>query len=343
MRYPKPLKPGGTIGFAAPAFGCTTEPYRTAFSNALVKFEKMGYRTVIGPNVYADDGVGISSKPDACAKELNDMYSGADTDAIISCGGGELMCEIVPYIDFDRISSDDPKWFMGYSDNTNFTFLSATLADTAAVYGPCAASFGMEKWHQSLNDAIGLITGKTDIVSGYGKWELESLKDEDHPLAGYNLTEDSVIRYFPDNNTRVSMSGRLVGGCLDCLANLVGTCFDRVRDFSERYSEDGVIWFIESCDLSMVSVRRALWNLKNAGWFSNCKGFLIGRPMHFGECDLGVIDQYDAVTSILGDFQVPILMDLDIGHLPPMMPLICGSTADITADKNDISIHFTSR
>ena len=38
-------------------------------------------------------------------------------------------------------------------------------------------------------------------------------------------------------------------------------------------------------------------------------------------------DQYEAVTGILGKYNVPIIMDLDIGHIPPAMPLICGSYA----------------
>ena len=46
------------------------------------------------------------------------------------------------------------------SDNTNFVFLSATLMDTAAIYGPCAAAFGMEPWHPAIADAFAVITGE---------------------------------------------------------------------------------------------------------------------------------------------------------------------------------------
>mgnify|MGYP000118755403 CR=1 FL=1 len=37
MRVPENLKKGGTIGFVAPSFGCTTEPYKSAFANAQKK------------------------------------------------------------------------------------------------------------------------------------------------------------------------------------------------------------------------------------------------------------------------------------------------------------------
>ena len=43
MRYPQFLKPGGTIGFVAPSFGCNIEPYKSAFLNAQNKWKEMGY------------------------------------------------------------------------------------------------------------------------------------------------------------------------------------------------------------------------------------------------------------------------------------------------------------
>ena len=127
MRYPKFLKENDTIGFVAPSFGCAIEPYKTAFENALKKWEEMGYKTHLGPNCYASSGIGISNEPKLCGEELNEWYCSEENDAIISCGGGELMCEVVPYMDFVRMKEAEPKWYMGFSDNTNFTFLSTIL------------------------------------------------------------------------------------------------------------------------------------------------------------------------------------------------------------------------
>ena len=50
------------------------------------------------------------------------------------------------------------------------------------------------------------------------------------------------------------------------------------------------------------------------------------------------LDQYEAVLSILSEFDVPIFMDLDIGHVAPMMPLICGSYGKVTVVGNDCCI-----
>lgn len=338
MRYPKFLQENGTIGFVAPAFGCATEPYQSAFKHSLETWEKMGHSTYIGPNCFEGKGIGISNTPQACAKELNEWYCSEENDILLSCGGGELMCEVVPFIDFERLKKAEPKWYMGYSDNTNFTFLSATLMDTAAVYGPCAPAFGMEPWHPALQDAYDLLRGKIDTVAGYGLWEKESLKDEEHPLAPYNVTEPSVMHKFPDED--VEIEGRLLGGCLDILQMYPGTAYDKVNEFNEKYKEDGIIWFLESCELNVMSIRRALWQLKEAGWFEYLKGFLIGRPLMFGQEMFG-IDQYQAVTDLLAEYKVPIIMDLDIGHLAPMMPIICGGTAKVSVKKNDVTIQYT--
>lgn len=347
MKYPEYLKTNGTIGFVAPSFGCAISPYREGFQNAIDKWEKEGYKTDLGPNCYADEGIGISNTPVKCGKELTEYYLSKKNDVLISCGGGELMCEILEYVDFAKIKKADPKWYMGYSDNTNMTFLLTTLCDTASVYGPCAASFGMEPWHPSIYDAMDLLRGEKKIVNSYGKWEKEGIKDEEHPLASYQCTEKLELKiYLPEENTKeeakenqVIMEGRLIGGCVDCLVNLLGTRFDRVKEFTEKYKDDGFIWFLEACDLNVFGIRRAMWQMEQAGWFRYVKGFVFGRPVCYGQEMMG-LDQYGAVLPTAARHKVPAIMDADIGHLPPMMPLVCGSMAKISAEKDRMQVEM---
>lgn len=377
MRYPQFLNPNGTIGFVAPSFGCATEPYKSAFDNAQRKWEAAGYKLQLGPNCYAQEGIGISSTPQKCGEELWTSYCSKENDCIISCGGGELMCEILDYVDFEKMKQAEPKWYMGFSDNTNMTFLLTTLCDTAAIYGPCASAFGMEPWHKSIQDAMDLLTGKSLRFEGYDKWEKEWLKDEEHPLLPYNVTEPSVIKYIlPDGRTNIEslraqekqdlsknsetqsnkagsgdkkentgqieidFSGRLLGGCMDCLVNLLGTKYDNVCDFTERYKEDGILWFLESCDLNVMSIRRAMWQMEHAGWFEHCCGFVIGRPLCHGQEMMG-LDQYQAVYEIIRKYNVPVMMDIDIGHLSPMLPIINGSMGRITGNGTSYSIEMS--
>ena len=349
MKYPKFLPENGTIGFVAPSFGCNTEPYKSAFDNAIKTFQKLGHKVDLGPNCYEGKGIGISNTPKACGQELTEYYCSVDNDVLIAVGGGEMMCETMSNVDFEAIKAAKPKWFMGYSDNTNMTFLLTTLADTASIYANCAQSFGMEPWDESLQDSYEFLLGKKKSFSGYKLWEKESLKDKDHPLVPYHLTEERNSRIFLPDGTNywgkeqpyaaVNMEGRLIGGCMDCLVNLPGTRFDKVKDFNERYKEDGIIWFMESCELNVMAMRRAIWQMKEAGWFSYVKGFLFGRPLLFGQEFMG-LDQYHAVVDLLTEYQVPIIMDLDIGHLAPMMPLVSGAYARVNMIGNDIEITY---
>ena len=52
------------------------------------------------------------------------------------------------------------------------------------------------------------------------------------------------------------------------------------------------------------------------------------------------VNQYNAVTDILTDLGVPVIMDCDIGHVDPAMPLVMGSKAKIYAKGNEIDIIF---
>lgn len=351
MRYPEFLTSGGRIGLIAPSFGCTTEPYRSLFEAVQRQWSEAGYGLVLGPNCYSDCGIGKSNTPEACAAEVNDFFINDKSDVIVSCGGGETMCEDLPFIDFDKIAESIPKWYMGYSDNTNLTFTLPTMCDTAAIYGPCAGTFGMRPMHESLKDAFDMLCGKQLTVHNYDKWELESeeiTEGEENPFAPYNLTEDFKLRSFIGNNEIlgenecIEFKGRLIGGCLDCLSNLVGTRFDKVSQFSARYANDGILWYLEACDLNVMSIRRAFWQLDQAGWFNHASGFIIGRPRLFNDA-WDEFDHIAAVMGVLGKYNVPVILDLDIGHLPPMMPIISGAIGHVRVEGNSFTMKHELR
>ena len=201
----------------------------------------------------------------------------------------------------------------------------------------------MAKWHPAIEDAFECLSGKKNVMTNYDKWEKESLKDEEHPLLPYNVTEKTEIKTFYGNasedGSEAVIEGRLLGGCMDCLVNLTGTKYDKVKEFCSKYKNDGIVWFLESCDLNVAAIRRAIWQMSNAGWFDTARGFIIGRPLVFGQEMFG-LNQYNAVTDLLKKYNVPIIMDADIGHLAPMMPLICGSKAKATKKGETLSVEM---
>lgn len=336
MRYPKFLKENGTIGVCAPSFGCVIEPYVTRMQSARNKFSKLGHNVVLTESVTKHKTIRSSSKT-IRAKEFMQLYTDNNIDLIISEAGGEVMCEILPELNFKKITKLEPKWFLGYSDNTNLSFLLPTLCDVASIYGYCFPEFGMEEWHKSIQDHYNLLRGENFNFSGYGKYEVKSLKKKPGmALSGYNLTQD-VKYHCLSKQKEFNVEGRVLAGCLDVLVNLCGTKFDKVQDFVEKYKEDGVIWFIESCDLNVLSQLRAFWQLKNAGWFENAKAIIIGRPANKEK--LFGIDYKRANYSELKSLNIPVLIDADFGHLSPMFPIINGGYAQVSY-KKDLNIKY---
>lgn len=332
MIYPSFLKKKGKISFIAPSLGCTTEPYFTRLISAKKELENLDHIVEYGPNCFTNIKA-LSNTKELCAKEVNDYFADPTTDVIISVGGGELMCEIMPFVDFEIIKQN-PKWFMGFSDNTNLTFLITTICDIASIYGPCAGQFGITPWHQSITDAYEILTGKCLEVSDYGRWEKERA-ESDNPLEPLNLTEDTIITLIP--NHELTMEGRILGGCLDVLLITLGTKFDHVKEFCEKYQSEGIIWYLEACDLNVMAIRRAFYQLEQAGWFKYVKGFIIGRPLN-GQSEILDIDHIEAVYDVVKKYQVPCVFDVDLGHLPPSMPIINGAYAKVHVNNNDIKI-----
>lgn len=332
MRQPSFLLKGDPIALVAPSFGCTTEPYLTRLDVSIKMLRKAGFTVKEGRNVRLAEGVASSASGKDRAKEIHDAFA-SEAKLILSVGGGETMCEMLPYLDFEAIKAAEPKWFMGFSDNTNLTFLLPTLCGMMAIYGPCAPAFFQKKWRCSEKDAFDMLSGQRHF-EGYPKWSISRSKEE-HPLWGYRMTQPKVIT---PHGYRKPFEGILLGGCLDCLINLCGTRYDKVKEFNAAHPE-GVIWFLESCDLNALALRRAYFQLREAGWFDNAKGFLLGRALSGREEILGV-DRFNAAIDMLGDLGVPILIDVDLGHLAPSMPIKVGSKAKAAFEKGNLIIDY---
>lgn len=335
MKYPQFLnKKENNITLIAPSFGCTTEPYNSRLKLAIKHFNDLGLNIIKGPNIF--NTIGFRSNTNLlCAKEFMDNYL-SNTNLLMSVGGGNLMNEILDDIDFNLIKDSPPKWFMGYSDNTNLTFTLTTLCDVATLYGPCAPEFGQTKLDLSLLKVIDLLKGKKLEFKGYSHFELQSLKTEDNPYVGYNY---DTVKKLVLNQNKIEMEGRLLGGCIDCLTYIIGTPYDKVKEFNAKYKDDGIIWFLEACDLEAWNLKLALLQMKRCGWFENAKGFIFGRPLKYNTDFIG-LTMDDAVLDVLNDLNVPIIINADFGHLKPQIPIICGSVANIKAKDNNLKISY---
>lgn len=329
MKYPDFLTKNSTIFLCSPSFGCNTEPYKSRLQKAIYNLNLLGYKIVEGKYIFNQEGL-LSSSVKNVSDELNSIFK-SDHNLLLSVGGGEVMIKILDSINFSQIK---PIWFMGYSDNTNLTFLLNTISDIASIYGGCAPEFGSEYLIDYQKDQLDLLSGQKFKFKGYPMYEIESLKTPENPYVNLNLTEKNNIITYPTNT--ISFEGRIIGGCIDVLSCLVGTKYDKVKEFNEKYNK--VVWFFEACDMNIIEVSRRLTQMKLSGWFKNATGFIFGRPINNN--DMFGKTMKDVILDALGDLNKPILFNADIGHVKPQIPVLCGSIAKVFASDNEYEIEY---
>lgn len=327
---PKFLDENSTISIVAPSFGCSNRKYKTRLKTSIENFKKEISNVNIGPNCFINKGVAASADPKERAREVMDAFT-SNSDAIISAGGGEVMSQILEYIDFEIIKKN-PKWFVGFSDNTNLTYTITVNTEIETIYGTNAPGYYNYPFEYDSLDTWEMLKGK-NVFYSYKEWQYKS---STKILAPYKFDMKTKIFKY---NYKNPFEGRLIGGCLDCLAGLCGTKADNTINYIEKNKDEGIIFFLEACDYNSVGIIRALTQLKNSGWFKYVKGFVIGRSMHFNDRSFGVTPR-KAYLEVLKDFNVPILLDVSLGHLDPSMPMRCGAYAKISIEKNNIKIEY---
>ena len=338
MREINYLNKKDKVYLVAPSFGCTFTPYKERLDNAIKVFTNLGYEVIEGENIRKEVGHVRSNTEKKCAKEIMDAFK-SDAKIIMSVGGGETMIEILPYIDFEKIKKLPPKLFIGFSDNTNLTFLLTTLTNQVSIYGPCFPTFGIEPMSEPCKDTLKLISGETKRIKGYPMW----IKEGNHDFSLLNPTKElpynlkSKLSFI--NTKEFNVKGLMLGGCLDILILLCGTKYDKVKEFIEEYKDTGIIWYLEACDLSPLAIERGLFQLKEAGWFKYAKGFIFGKPLHFDENQYGVTRK-EAVKHILKDTKLPIVLDVTLGHYNPSLPILNGKIASVRSINNELEIEY---
>lgn len=331
MIYPGFIKKGGIIGITALSDGNKKDTDFIRLDSGKEKLQAKGYELMEMSHVRTSYK-GRSTDGKTRAKEFTELIKNKDVMWIISAKGGDYLMEMLPFVDFNMVK-ENPTWIQGYSDNTGITYTVTTNCDMAAVYGCNFNDFGMESWHKAISDNLSILEGNPITQTSFELYE-DGFYDRVTGLEGYNLGKQVYWRNVTDKvagnitGQEVTVSGRLLGGCLDVLLNLVGTKYDKTVSFLEKYKEDGILWYLESFSLSSEALTRGLWQLREAGWFQTAKGFVFGRPAFFDE--EGEISYEEAVLTAIGGLQVPVILDADIGHKAPAMTIINGAIGTIT-------------
>lgn len=324
------LQKGATVGVTAPSSGIPDELH-SMFRQALVSMENKGYKTYCGETVWTQDKAKSSSAKKR-AYEFMSMMKDDEISLIVPPWGGELLIEVLEHIDFDSIQN---KWVMGYSD-TSALLLAITLktgvatahgtnlVDLRGVYSDSTT----EKWESVL----GTKRGELILQNSSEKYQKQWDHNNPSPYV-FHLTEKTEWKTI--SKDKEECKGRLLGGCIDVIRHLVGTPYGQVSKFLDSYLErdDKVIWYFENCELNTTDLRRSLVQMKLAGWFDSCSGILFGRSAANQSIDnYHVVDVY---KELYNELQIPIIYDIDCGHVPPQLTLVNGAYAEVLVQNGE--------
>jgi len=190
-RLPRRLKPGDTIGIAAPA-----GPFdRGLFHRGTRVLEEMGFNVFMPEGLFEVDGY-LAGDDDHRARLVNELFADNNVHAVMCARGGYGCMRILPLLDYPTIKNN-PKVFMGFSDITALLSVLLSRCGLVSFHGPVVTS---------LAEASGT--------------ERQALLEAVSSAGPFQIRAPDGITLSPG-----SESGILCGGNLTILCHLVGTPF----------------------------------------------------------------------------------------------------------------------
>ena len=325
MVYPEFLKKGDSNCVTATSSGIDKEIDIKKLENAIKNLNNIGYKVVETGNVRKNIKF-VSSSGEERAKEFYSSFTNHDIKYIIAASGGEFLMEMLPYLDKYDLNTFQPKWIQGFSDTSLLLFYLTTKYSFATVHSNNFGGFGRREIPASYMKSIEIISGeKENVQESFEMYESIPIHwQEGKEFELPNLDTKVVYKSLYEDN-KIKISGRLIGGCVDTLRTIIGTPYDYASKFCNNFDE-GMLWYLENCEMNITDLYRTLWQMKEAGWFNNAKGFLIGRTRSMEA--MNDLTYEDVLHNVFDDFNVPVIYDIDVGHIDLQWTMINGSFAE---------------
>ena len=199
-----------------------------------------------------------------------DFWLDPEIAAIIPPWGGELLIELLPLLDWQRLATATPTWLMGYSDISTLLFRLTLKADVATAHGTNLMEQVPAQTDPLVRECLrplGCGAGESVEQVSSAMHEVKGIRYEDEPERGFALsvpTRWKLPGADPDRAT--AFRGRMIGGCLDTLTRLAGTPYGDLPGFITRHRGDGIILYLENCEMPSADAFRALQQVRLAGW-----------------------------------------------------------------------------
>lgn len=289
--------------------------------------EIFGLRVIETPNALKGNSF-LYQNPQARAEDLMWALQNPDVKGIIANMGGNDSYRLLPYLDFEAIRAN-PKIMMGYSDITTLC-CCFTYAGVMSYYGPnlltpIAQPGRLDSYTQNAIIKTlfsGGTIGQVEPCSAYTPIEWSDKPESEivwHENTGYQVLQG-----------RGKATGRLIGGCMGPLQQIMGTNIYPKKDMwadsillVENFSPYG----------GTLAALHAWRAFAASGAFEKAKGLITGSLAQ-EEAEMLVKFLKDEVCRE----DLPVLTNVDFCHRTPMTVLPIGAMAEIDCDKNTLSI-----
>lgn len=324
IHYPIALQHGQTIGVTAPSSGVSTELHDFVHQSKK-QFEHRGYKVEIGETVWTQFKAASATKEKRAA-ELNAMLQNPSIHAVVPPWGGEILQEILPLVEWERIK---PKWVLGYSDTSTLLFAMTLKTGIATAHGTNLVDLRSDEWDVTTRKFLDVLSSdegetiyQTSSSSYQSNWEHNKQPDP------YVFSLNTVTKWDTVGKSAVEMKGRLLGGCMDTIRHLIGTPYGNVDEFQQTYlNNEPIVWYLENCEMSATDFQRTLLQMHQSGWFRNAAGIVFGRTSAGHE--VGGFTTLDALERLAEATGLPIVYNADIGHVPPQWTFVNGAYAEL--------------
>jgi muramoyltetrapeptide carboxypeptidase LdcA involved in peptidoglycan recycling len=326
ITYPH-LKMGATIGVTAPSSGVPTELHEI-LKLACSRMELRGFRTTCGDTVWTQNKA-KSAPAIKRAAEFNAMMGDNEIDIIIPPWGGELLIETLEHLDYENINN---KWVLGYSDISGLLLAITLKTGIATAHGTNLLDLRGEFSDETTamwQSVLSTNTGESVLQHSSDHYQKEWQHNNSSPCV-FHLTEQTSWKIV--SNRKAKVQGRLLGGCIDIIRHLIGTPYGDVSNFRKQHiNGEPLIWYLENCEMTTTDLRRSLVQMKLAGWFDHCSGLMFGRsPANIPVDNYTVEDVY---KDLADELKIPIVYDIDCGHIPPQITFINGAYAEVEVEE----------
>jgi len=311
---PKALRSGDTVAVAALSSGMD-DVDTPALEQGLETIRQMGFNVHVSPLLdLGRHWWWSAARPQEIADELNRLLRDPGIRAIFVLVGGRTTLSYLDLIDYDAVRRD-PKPLIGFSDIDVLHLALHSQTGVASVHGDLVLE-GFANRHEATE------SHRQALARTY----LRVLTSTDAPGVLPAIGEWECWRSG-------RAQGPLIGGLLNRLILVQATPFALSPD---RF--DGAILFWEELATSFAAIWNGLHALRYAGVLDRIAGMVVGTVVDVSPTEGGPDELRDIVLDVLGDRDIPVLGNVDIGHHPPNIPLPLGVRAEVDADSLTISL-----